>query len=37
MTSPVEERAYRSPRRYIFAVTVALVILLPVVCLLIFI
>ncbi len=26
MTGPVEERAYRRPRRYAFAVTVAVVI-----------
>lgn len=30
MTNPVEEHAYRSQRRYIFAVTVAAVILLPI-------
>ena len=29
MTNPVEEHAYRSQRRYIFAVTLAAVILLP--------
>ena len=29
MTSPLEEHAYRSLRRYIFAVTLAIVILLP--------
>jgi len=30
MTSPPEEHAYRSQRRYIFAVTLAIVILLPI-------
>ena len=30
MTNPVEERAYRWQRRYIFAVTLAVVILLPI-------
>ena len=30
MTNPVEEHAYRSQRRYIFAVTVAAVSLLPI-------
>jgi len=30
MTSPLEEHAYRSQRRYIFAVTLATVILLPI-------
>jgi len=30
VTSPVEEQAYRSARRYIFAVTLAVVIALPV-------
>jgi hypothetical protein len=30
MTSPLEEHAYRSQRRYIFAVTLAIVILLPI-------
>jgi len=30
MTNPVEERAYRSQRRYIFAVTLALLIALPI-------
>ena len=30
MTNPVEENAYRSQRRYIFAVTLALVIALPI-------
>jgi hypothetical protein len=30
MTNPVEEHAYRSQRRYIFAVTLALVIALPI-------
>lgn len=29
MTNPVEERAYRAQRRYIFALTLAAVILLP--------
>ena len=29
MTGPVEERAYRWPRRYVFAVTLAVIILLP--------
>jgi hypothetical protein len=31
MTNPVEEHAYRSQRRYIFAVTLALVIALPII------
>ena len=30
MTSPLEEHAYRSQRRYIFAATLAVVILLPI-------
>jgi hypothetical protein len=30
MTNPVEEHAYRPQRRYIFAVTLAAVILLPI-------
>lgn len=30
MTSPLEEHAYRSQRRYIFAVTLAIVIVLPI-------
>jgi hypothetical protein len=30
MTNPVEEHAYRSQRRYIFAVTLAAIILLPI-------
>ena len=30
MTGPVEERTYRWPRRYVFAVTLAAIILLPV-------
>lgn len=30
MTGPVEERTYRWPRRYVFAVTLAVIILLPV-------
>jgi len=30
MTNPAEERAYRWQRRYIFAVTLAVVIALPV-------
>lgn len=30
MTSPPEEYAYRSQRRYIFAVTLAVVIVLPI-------
>jgi hypothetical protein len=30
LTNPVEEHAYRSQRRYIFAVTLAAVILLPI-------
>jgi hypothetical protein len=30
MTSPAEEQAYRSQRRYVFAVTLAMVILLPI-------
>jgi len=29
MTGPVEERTYRWPRRYVFAVTLAVIILLP--------
>ena len=29
MTGPVEERSYRWPRRYVFAVTLAVIILLP--------
>jgi hypothetical protein len=36
MTNPVEEHAYRSQRRYIFAVTLAVVILLPIAMLLFF-
>jgi len=28
MTGPVEERAYRWPRRYVFAVTLAVIIML---------
>ncbi len=32
MTNPVEEQAYRSQRRYIFAATLVLIILLPVLC-----
>ena len=35
MTNPVEEHAYRWQRRYIFAVTLAAVILLPILCFLI--
>jgi hypothetical protein len=31
MTAPVEERAYRRQRRYIFAVTLAVVIALPII------
>ena len=31
MTNPVEEHAYRSQRRYIFAVTLVLVIALPII------
>lgn len=34
MTNPIQERAYRSQRRYIFAVTLAAVILLPILLLL---
>jgi hypothetical protein len=30
MTRPLEDQAYRSQRRFIFAVTLALVILLPI-------
>jgi hypothetical protein len=30
MTNPVEEHAYQRQRRYIFAVTLAVVILLPI-------
>ena len=30
MTGPVEESTYRWPRRYVFAVTLAVIILLPV-------
>jgi hypothetical protein len=30
MTNPVEDDAYRSQRRYIFAVTLAVVIVLPI-------
>jgi hypothetical protein len=30
MTSPLEDQAYRSQRRYIFAVTLVIVILLPI-------
>ena len=30
MTGPVEERTYRWPRRYVFAVTLAVIIMLPV-------
>jgi hypothetical protein len=30
MTNPIEEHTYRSQRRYIFAVTLAAVILLPI-------
>jgi len=30
MTGPVEERTYRWPRRYVFAATLAVIILLPV-------
>ena len=30
MTNPIDEHAYRSQRRYIFAVTLALVIVLPI-------
>lgn len=29
MTNPIQEHAYRAQRRYIFAVTLAVVILLP--------
>ena len=29
MTGPVEERTHRWPRRYVFAVTLAVIILLP--------
>jgi hypothetical protein len=31
MTGPVEERAYRKQRRFIFAVTLAVVIALPII------
>jgi hypothetical protein len=31
MTSPAEELAYRSQRRYVFAVTLALVVIVPLV------
>ena len=31
MSGPVEERTYRWPRRYVFAVTLAVIILLPLV------
>ncbi len=30
MTGPVEDRTYRWPRRYVFAVTLAVIIMLPV-------
>jgi hypothetical protein len=30
MTGPVEERAYRWPRRFVFAVTLAVIIMLSV-------
>lgn len=30
MTNPVQENAYRSQRRYIFALTLAVVIVLPI-------
>jgi hypothetical protein len=30
MTNPVQERAYQSQRRYVFAVTLAAVVLLPI-------
>jgi hypothetical protein len=30
MTNPVQERSYRWQRRYVFAVTLAVVILLPI-------
>lgn len=30
MTGPVEERAYRWPRRFVFAVTLAVIIMVPV-------
>ena len=30
MTGPVEEGAYRWPRRFVFAVTLAVIIMLPV-------
>ena len=33
MTGPLEERTYRWPRRYVFAVTLAVIILLPLLCL----
>lgn len=29
MTSPAEEQAYRSQRRYVFAVTLAMVVIVP--------
>jgi hypothetical protein len=34
MTSPVEERAYRWQRRFIFAVTLVVAMALPVLCVL---
>ena len=30
MTGPVEERTYRWPRRFVFAVTLAVIIMLPI-------
>ena len=36
MTNPVQERAYRLQRRYIFAATLAAVILLPILLFLVF-
>jgi hypothetical protein len=36
MTNPVEEHTYRSQRRYIFVVTLALVIALPILLILIY-
>ncbi len=34
MTNPVQEHAYQSQRRYVFAVTLAAVVLLPILLLL---
>jgi hypothetical protein len=30
MTGPVDERTYRWPRRFVFAVTLAVIIMLPI-------